>query len=43
MSMTITLGKSGRLVVPKAMRDSLWLQEGNLDQTDHGVGAYPAL
>lgn len=29
MSITITLGKSGRLVVPKAMRDSLGLQEGS--------------
>ncbi|MDE0836081.1 MAG: AbrB/MazE/SpoVT family DNA-binding domain-containing protein [Akkermansiaceae bacterium] len=25
---TITLGKSGRLVVPKAIRDSLGLREG---------------
>lgn len=28
MSITITLGKSGRLVVPKAIRDSLGLREG---------------
>jgi AbrB family looped-hinge helix DNA binding protein len=29
MSITITLGKSGRLVVPKAIRSSLGLQEGS--------------
>lgn len=29
MSTTITLGKSGRLVVPKAIRDSLGLREGS--------------
>ena len=29
MSITITLGKSGRLVVPKAIRDSLGLHEGS--------------
>jgi AbrB family looped-hinge helix DNA binding protein len=29
MSVTITLGKSGRLVVPKAIRDSLGLREGS--------------
>jgi len=29
MSITITLGKSGRLVVPKQVRDRLGLQEGN--------------
>lgn len=29
MSITITLGKSGRLVVPKAMRDTLGLREGS--------------
>ncbi len=29
MSITITLGKSGRLVVPKAIRDSLGLREGS--------------
>lgn len=29
MSSTITLGKSGRLVVPKAIRDSLGLREGS--------------
>ncbi len=28
MSTTITIGKSGRLVVPKAIRDSLGLREG---------------
>ncbi|MEO5913371.1 MAG: AbrB/MazE/SpoVT family DNA-binding domain-containing protein [Luteolibacter sp.] len=28
MSITITLGKAGRLVVPKAIRDSLGLHEG---------------
>lgn len=29
MSITIPLGKSGRLVVPKAIRDSLGLHEGS--------------
>lgn len=29
MSITITLGKSGRLVVPKAIRDTLGLREGS--------------
>ncbi len=29
MSVTITLGKSGRLVVPKAIRESLGLHEGS--------------
>lgn len=29
MSITITLGKDGRLVVPKAIRDSLGLHEGS--------------
>jgi AbrB family looped-hinge helix DNA binding protein len=29
MSITITLGKAGRLVVPKAMRDNLGLREGS--------------
>ena len=29
MSITITLGKSGRVVVPKAIRNSLGLQEGS--------------
>ncbi len=29
MSFTITLGKAGRLVVPKAIRDSLGLHEGS--------------
>ena len=29
MSISITLGKSGRLVVPKAIRDSLGLHEGS--------------
>jgi AbrB family looped-hinge helix DNA binding protein len=29
MTITITLGKSGRLVVPKAIRDSLGLHEGS--------------
>ncbi len=29
MSVTITLGKSGRIVVPKAIRDALGLQEGS--------------
>jgi AbrB family looped-hinge helix DNA binding protein len=29
MSITITLGKAGRFVVPKAIRDSLGLHEGS--------------
>ncbi len=29
MEITITLGKAGRLVVPKAIRDSLGLHEGS--------------
>jgi len=29
MSITITVGKAGRLVVPKAIRDSLGLHEGS--------------
>jgi AbrB family looped-hinge helix DNA binding protein len=29
MSITITLGKAGRLVVPKSIRDSLGLREGS--------------
>lgn len=29
MSVTITLGKAGRLVVPKTIRDSLGLREGS--------------
>lgn len=29
MSITITIGKAGRLVVPKAIRDSLGLREGS--------------
>ena len=34
MSTTITIGKSGRLVVPKALRDRLHLREGSRLRVD---------
>ncbi len=38
MSVSITLGKSGRLVVPKAIRDSLGLQEGSRLKMELHIG-----
>ena len=34
MSITITIGKAGRLVVPKALRDRLHLREGSRLRVD---------
>ncbi len=38
MNITITLGKSGRLVVPKAIRESLGLHEGTRLRIEASAG-----
>jgi AbrB family looped-hinge helix DNA binding protein len=43
MSITITLGKSGRLVVPKAIRDSLGLREGTKLRLESSAGKFEAI
>jgi AbrB family looped-hinge helix DNA binding protein len=43
MSITITLGKAGRLVVPKAIRDTLGLREGARLQLNVSSGGFEAV
>lgn len=43
MSMTITLGKSGRLVVPKVIRDMLGLREGARLRIEAADGKFEAI
>ncbi len=43
MSITITLGKAGRLVVPKAIRDSLGLREGTRLRIESSAGKFEAI
>lgn len=43
MSITITLGKSGRLVVPKAIRESLGLHEGSRLRLQVSSGKFEAV
>lgn len=43
MIVTITLGKSGRLVIPKAIRDRLGLQEGSRLTVEMQGGAIKAV
>lgn len=43
MSITITLGKAGRLVVPKAIRDSLGLREGARLRLEMSGGKFEAV
>jgi AbrB family looped-hinge helix DNA binding protein len=43
MSITITLGKAGRLVVPKAIRDRLGLREGSRLRLEISGGQIQAL
>jgi len=43
MSVTITLGKAGRLVVPKAIRDSLGLREGARLRLEVSAGKFEAI
>ncbi len=40
MTMTITLGKAGRLVVPKPVRDRLHLREGTRLKVEVGEDAF---
>ncbi len=40
MTMTITLGKAGRLVVPKPVRDRLHLREGTRLKIEVGEDAF---
>jgi AbrB family looped-hinge helix DNA binding protein len=40
MSITITLGKAGRLVVPKAIRESLGLREGARLRIESSAGKF---
>ena len=42
MSITTTLGKAGRLVVPKAIRDSLGLSEGTRLRIEASAGKFVA-
>lgn len=42
MSITIKLGKAGRLVVPKAIRDSLGLREGSRLRLETSGGKFEA-
>ena len=43
MSITITIGKAGRLVVPKAIRDSLGLREGARLRLEVSAGKFEAV
>jgi AbrB family looped-hinge helix DNA binding protein len=43
MSITITLGKAGRLVVPKAIRESLGLREGTRLRLESSGGKFEAI
>ena len=43
MSITISLGKSGRLVVPKAIRDDLGLREGTRLRLSVSAGKFEAV
>jgi AbrB family looped-hinge helix DNA binding protein len=43
MSVTITLGKSGRLVVPKSIRESLGLHEGTRLRLQVSAGKFEAV
>lgn len=43
MSITITLGKAGRLVVPKAIRESLGLREGSRLRLQVSAGKFEAV
>ena len=43
MSITITLGKAGRLVVPKAIRDNLGLREGTRLRLNVSAGRFEAV
>lgn len=43
MSITITLGKAGRLVVPKPIRDSLGLREGTRLRLEASAGKFEAI
>jgi AbrB family looped-hinge helix DNA binding protein len=43
MSITITLGKAGRLVVPKAIRESLGLREGTRLRLESSAGKFEAI
>ena len=43
MSITITLGKAGRLVVPKPVRESLGLREGSRLRIETSAGKFEAI
>lgn len=43
MSITTVLGKAGRLVVPKAIRDSLGLREGTRLRIEASAGKFEAI
>jgi AbrB family looped-hinge helix DNA binding protein len=43
MSITITLGKAGRLVIPKAIRESLGLREGSRLRVEAAGGKFEAV
>lgn len=43
MSITISLGKAGRLVVPKAIRDDLGLREGTRLRLSVSAGKFEAV
>ena len=43
MNITITLGKSGRLVVPKPIRESLGLHEGSRLRIEASAGRFEAI
>lgn len=43
MSISITLGKAGRLVIPKAIRESLGLREGSRLRIESAGGKFEAV
>jgi AbrB family looped-hinge helix DNA binding protein len=43
MSITITLGKAGRLVVPKPIREALGLREGSRLRLETSAGKFEAI
>jgi len=43
MRITITLGKAGRFVVPKAIRESLGLREGSRLRLESSAGRFEAI
>ncbi len=43
MSITITLGKAGRLVVPKVIREALGLREGTRLRIESSAGKFEAI